>query len=175
MYPASVVMLAPIHFTCTICPSLASTYIYTCMLLCQPSSHNVRSTKPLLPTLHASASRSVAQHTLHAHTEPPASKQRVPQHGKRCICGFRVILPRTPRPRHVRRDSLKKKEKTPASCTSALSTIRAPEPASGAKSPKVQIQSKHDTHDTHNIEKVQENVLMSKTSYFFDLFHYPPL
>ena len=49
-------------------------------------------------------------------------------------------------------------------------------PASGAKSPKVQTQSKHDTHDTHNIEKVQENVFMSKTSYFFfDLFHYTPL
>lgn len=62
-------MLAPIHFTCTICPSLASTYIYTCMLLCQPSSHNVRSTKPLLPTLHASASRSVAQHTPCMHTQ----------------------------------------------------------------------------------------------------------
>ena len=96
-----VVMPAPIHMSCTISPFLASTYICTCMLLCQPNSHNICSTKPLLPTLHASASRSVAQHqhpackrlcnALHASIHQQAAS--VSQHGHDA-CAFRVVLPR---------------------------------------------------------------------------------
>lgn len=155
-------------------PSHPPTYVHVCYSVNQTHTTSVAQ-NPCFPRC--------TQAPLEAlHSTHPACMHRTASKQAACATAWEKMHMRlpsypsthatgAPRPSRL----AKGKRKDPSLVHERSQHDTPPEPASGAKSPKVQTQSKHDTHDTHNTEKVQENVLMSKTSSFFDLFHYPPL